>query len=46
MDNAQMGQISTIRQIGSTNQLMETLNNFAIGQELAMGSNLIGGSPA
>jgi|694.fasta_scaffold00058_72 flagellar basal-body rod modification protein FlgD len=43
MDNAQMlTQISTIREIGSTNQLTETLGNFAVGQELAMASNLIG----
>jgi len=43
MDNAQMlAQIATLREIGSTNQLTETLGNFAIGQELAMASNLIG----
>jgi len=43
MDNAQMlAQIATIREIGSTNQLTETLGNFAVGQELAMASNLIG----
>ena len=43
MDNAQMlTQISQIREIGSTNQLTETLGNFAIGQELAMASSMIG----
>lgn len=43
MDNAQMlAQISTIREIASTNQLTETLGSFAIGQELTMASNLIG----
>jgi len=43
MDNAQMlAQIATIREIGSTNQLTETLGSFAVGQELAMASNLIG----
>ncbi len=45
MDNAQMlAQISTIREIGSTNQLTETLSNFAVGQELSMASGLIGKS--
>lgn len=45
MDNAQMlAQISTIREIGATNQLIETLGNFAVGQELTMASNLIGKS--
>lgn len=43
MDNAQMlTQISQIREIGSTNQLTETLSTLAIGQELSMASNLIG----
>ncbi len=43
MDNAQMlDQISQIREIGSTNQLTETLTTLAIGQELSMASNLIG----
>lgn len=43
MDNAQMlAQIATIREIASTNQLTETLSSFAVGQELAMASNLIG----
>ena len=43
MDNAQMlAQISQIREIGSTNKLTETLGNFAIGQELAMASSMIG----
>jgi flagellar basal-body rod modification protein FlgD len=43
MDNAQMlTQISQIREIGSTNQLTETLGNFAIGQELSMASSVIG----
>ena len=45
MDNAQMlEQIGQIREIGSTNQLTETLSTLAIGQELAMASNLIGKS--
>ena len=43
MDNAQMlSQISQIREIGSTNQLTETLSTLAVGQELSMASNLIG----
>jgi flagellar basal-body rod modification protein FlgD len=43
MDNAQMlAQISQIREIGATNQLTRTLGNFAIGQELAMASGMIG----
>ncbi|MBX3423571.1 MAG: flagellar biosynthesis protein FlgD [Pirellulaceae bacterium] len=43
MDNAQMlAQIATIREIGATNQLTETLTNFAVGQELSMASTLIG----
>lgn len=43
MDNAQMlDQISQIREIGSTNQLTETLSTLAVGQELSMASNLIG----
>jgi flagellar basal-body rod modification protein FlgD len=43
MDNAQMlTQISQIREIGSTNQLTETLSSLATGQGLAMASNLIG----
>lgn len=45
MDNAQMlTQISQIREIGSTNKLTATLTNLALGQELAMASNLIGKS--
>ncbi len=45
MDNAQMlTQISQIREIGSTNQLTETLSAFAVGQELAMASSMIGKS--
>ena len=45
MDNAQMlTQISQIREIGSTNQLTETLSNLAIGQELTMASGMIGKS--
>ncbi len=45
MDNAQMlSQIGQIREIGSTNQLTETLTTLAIGQELTMASNLIGKS--
>lgn len=43
MDNAAMlAQIGQIREIGSTNQLTETLTSFAVGQELSMASNLIG----
>ncbi len=43
MDNAQMlTQISQIREIGSTNQLTETLTSLAIGQELSMASGMIG----
>lgn len=43
MDNAQMlTQISQIRQIGSTNQLTETLTSLATGQGLSMASTLIG----
>ncbi|MCA9130051.1 MAG: hypothetical protein KDB22_23345 [Planctomycetales bacterium] len=43
MDNAQMlTQISQIREIGSNNQLSETLTTFAIGQELSMASSMIG----
>ena len=43
MDNAQMlEQISQIREIGSTTQLTETLNEFAVGQELSMASSMIG----
>lgn len=43
MDNAQMlSQISQIREIGSTNQLTETLSTLAVGQELSMASGLIG----
>ncbi len=43
MDNAQMlTQISQIREIGSTNQLTETLSAFATGQQLTMASGLIG----
>lgn len=45
MDNAQMlTQLSQIREIGSTNQLTETLSNFAVGQELSMASSMIGKS--
>lgn len=43
MDNAQMlTQISQIREIGSTNQLTDTLTTLAIGQELSMASGMIG----
>ncbi len=43
MDNADMlAQISTIREIGSNNQLSETLSGFATGQQLSMASSLIG----
>jgi flagellar basal-body rod modification protein FlgD len=43
MDNAQMlAQLGQIREIGSTNQLTETLSNLAIGQELSSASNMIG----
>ncbi len=39
MDNSQMlQQISQIREIGSTNQLTETLTSFATGQGLTMAS--------
>ncbi|QDV27125.1 flagellar hook assembly protein FlgD [Aureliella helgolandensis] len=43
MDNGEMlTQISQIREIGSTNQLTETLSTLAIGQELTMASGMIG----
>ena len=42
MDMQMLAQIATIREIASTNQLTETLSSFAVGQELAMASNLIG----
>jgi flagellar basal-body rod modification protein FlgD len=43
MDNSQfLQQISQIRQIGSTNQLTETLSSLAAGQGLSMASGLIG----
>lgn len=43
MENGEMlTQISQIREIGSTNQLTETLGNLAIGQELSMASSMIG----
>jgi flagellar basal-body rod modification protein FlgD len=43
MDNAQMlEQIGQIREIGSTNQLTETLTTLALGQELSMASTMIG----
>jgi flagellar basal-body rod modification protein FlgD len=43
MDNAQMvQQMATIREIGSTNQLSETLQEFAISQQLSTAGNLIG----
>ncbi len=43
MDNAQMlAQLGQIREIGSTNQLTQTLSNLAIGQELSSASNMIG----
>lgn len=43
MDNSQLlTQISQIRQIGSTNQLTDTLTTLASGQELTMASSLIG----
>lgn len=43
MDNSQLlTQISQIREIGSTNQLTETLSSLAVGQELTMASSLIG----
>lgn len=45
MDNSQLlTQISQIREIGSTNQLTETLNSLATGQGLTMASGLIGKS--
>jgi flagellar basal-body rod modification protein FlgD len=43
MDNSQLlTQISQIREIGSTNQLTETLSTLAMGQGLTMASGLIG----
>ena len=43
MDNSQLlTQISQIREIGSTNQLTETLTSLATGQGLTMASGLIG----
>ncbi|GAB5404149.1 MAG: flagellar hook capping FlgD N-terminal domain-containing protein [Aureliella sp.] len=43
MDNADMlNQIGQIREIGSNNQLSETLTTLAIGQELSMASTMIG----
>lgn len=43
MDNSQLlTQISQIREIGSTNQLTETLSTLAVGQGLTMASGLIG----
>ncbi|MGN6133145.1 MAG: flagellar hook assembly protein FlgD [Aureliella sp.] len=43
MDNSQMlTQLSQIREIGSTNQLTETLSTLAVGQGLTMASGLIG----
>ncbi len=43
MDNAQMlTQISQIREIGSTNQLTETLTSFATNQQMTMAGSLIG----
>ncbi len=43
MDNSEMlSQISQIREIGSTNQLTETLTSLAVGQELSMASTMIG----
>lgn len=45
MDNSQLlTQISQIREIGSTNQLTETLSTLAVGQGLTMASGLIGKS--
>ena len=43
MDNSQMlQQLSTIRQIGSTNQLTESLQAVLLGQNVSTASNLIG----
>lgn len=43
MDNAQMvQQLSTIREIGATNQLTDTLGNLSITQQLSTASSLIG----
>lgn len=43
MDNAQMlTQLSQIREIGATNQLSSTLQDFSVGQQLSMASNIIG----
>lgn len=45
MDNSQMlTQLSQIRQIGASNQLSETLQNFSVGQQLSMASSIIGKS--
>lgn len=43
MDNSQLlTQMGQIRQIGSTNQLTETLTSLSLGQGLSMASTLIG----
>jgi flagellar basal-body rod modification protein FlgD len=43
LDNAQfLQQLGQIRSIGSTNQLVETLQGVSLGQNLAMASSLIG----
>jgi flagellar basal-body rod modification protein FlgD len=43
MDNSEMiTQLSQIRQIGASNQLTETLQNFSVGQQLSMASSIIG----
>jgi flagellar basal-body rod modification protein FlgD len=43
MDNTQMvQQLSTIREIGATNQLSETLGAFSLTQQLTTASSLIG----
>ena len=41
-NNEMLAQLTQIRQMGATNQLSDTLTNFAISQELTMGSSLIG----
>lgn len=45
LDNAQMiQQLSTIREIGATNQLTETLTNLSLTQQLTTATGLIGRS--
>ncbi len=43
MDNSEMvQQLSTIREIGATNQLTESLTNFSVTQQLTTASSLMG----